>query len=231
MSRRITAGCSLDRRALLKGGLGAGLTLFGPPAYVRAQVQFKTDPFSLGVASGDPTLDGFVIWTRLAPQPPLARGGIGPLRIEVSWEVADDPGMKQVVRAGTAIARVEVGHSVHVEVEGLEPGRDYFYRFRAGDSESPIGRSRTLPARGAEIAQLRFGVAGCQQWEGGFYTAYRIAEENFDFVFHYGDYIYEYRAFTADRNNRAAAGDASGFSDLLQSRRLPAPVRALQIRS
>jgi alkaline phosphatase D len=204
MSRRITAGRSLNRRALLKGGLGAGLTLVGPPAYVRAQVQFKTDPFSLGVASGDPALDGFVVWTRLAPQPLLARGGVGPLRIEVSWEVADDPGMKQVVRAGTAVARVEVGHSVHVEVDGLEPGRDYFYRFRAGDSESPIGRSRTLPARGAEIVQLRFGVAGCQQWEGGFYTAWRrIAEENFDFVFHYGDYIYEYRAFTADRNNRA----------------------------
>jgi alkaline phosphatase D len=93
MSRRITAGSSLDRRALLKGGLGAGLTLVGPPAYVRAQVQFKTDPFSLGVASGDPTLDGFVIWTRVAPQPLLARGGIGPLRIEVNWEVADDPTM------------------------------------------------------------------------------------------------------------------------------------------
>jgi hypothetical protein len=80
--------------------------------------------------------------------------------------------MKQVVPSATAIARMELGHSVRVEVDGLEPGRDYFYRFRAGASESPIGRSRTLPAHGAEIARLRFGVAGCQQWEGGFYTAW-----------------------------------------------------------
>jgi alkaline phosphatase D len=205
MSRHITAGGSLDRRTLLKGAVGAGLTLSGLPACMTgpARAQFKADPFSLGVASGDPAPDGFVIWTRLAPQPLLVRGGIGVLRIDVNWEIADDPAMKQVIRSGTAVARVEVGHSVHVEIEGLEPGRDYFYRFRAGGAESPIGRSRTLPAPGAELARLRFGVAGCQQWEGGFYTAWRrIAEENFDFVFHYGDYIYEYRAFAVDRNNR-----------------------------
>jgi alkaline phosphatase D len=202
MSHRIAVGSLLDRRTLLEGS-GSCLTLLSRPAYVRAQAQFKADPFSLGVASGDPASDGFVIWTRLAPQPLLGRGGMSVLPVEVGWEIADDPGMKQVVRSGTAIARMEVGHSVHVEVDGLEPGRDYFYRFRAGGAESPIGRSRTLPAPGSEIAQLRFGVAGCQQWEGGFYTAWRrMAEANFDFVFHYGDYIYEYRAFTADRNNR-----------------------------
>jgi alkaline phosphatase D len=108
-----------------------------------------------------------------------------------------------VIRSGTAVARVELGFSVHVEIEGLEPARDYFYRFRAGGAESPIGRSRTLSLPGAQVDQLRFAAAGCQMWEGGFYTAWRrIAEENFDFVFHYGDYIYEYRVFTADRENR-----------------------------
>jgi alkaline phosphatase D len=114
---------------------------------------------------------------------------------------------------------------VHVEVAGLEPARDYFYRFRAGDAESPVGRARTLPAPGADVAQLRFANAGCQGWEGGFYTAWRrIAEENFDFVFHYGDYIYEYGRYTLDRNNRPVArampeGFGSSCINLLDYRR------------
>jgi alkaline phosphatase D len=83
---------------------------------------------------------------------------------------------------------------VHVEVGGLEPGRDYFYHFTIGGERSPVGRARTLPAVGVPVAQLRFGVAGCQRYDDGYFTAYRqIATERFDFVFHYGDYIYEYR--------------------------------------
>jgi alkaline phosphatase D len=114
------------------------------------------------------------------------------LPVEVAWEIATDPAMKQVIRAGQAVARIEVAHSVHVEVEGLEPARDYFYRFRAREAESPIGRSRTLPVPGSDVASLRFASAGCQEWEGGYYTAWRhIADEAFDFVCHYGDYIYE----------------------------------------
>jgi alkaline phosphatase D len=185
-----------DRRDILKGALGlAALPLIGrTPAAAR----FKADPFSLGVASGDPAPDGFVLWTRLAPEPLLQNGGMRVPPVEVVWEVAKDDAVKEVVRSGKTMAYVEVGHSVHVEVDGLEPGRDYFYRFRADDVQSPIGRVRTLPAPGATLEQVRFGVAGCQAWEGGYYTAWRrLAEENFDFVFHYGDYIYEYAAFTS----------------------------------
>jgi len=126
-----------------------------------------------------------------------------PAPVEVSWQVAADPGMTEVIRSGSAIARFEVGHSVHVEIEGLAPARDYFYRFRAGGAESPIGRARTLPPANAEIARLKFAAAGCQAWDNGYYTGWRsIADEAFDFVFHYGDYIYEFRAATLDRDNR-----------------------------
>ena len=111
------------------------------------------------------------------------------------------PGRWQTTRAcgrssakGAAIAHPELGHAVHVEVGGLEPARDYFYQFRIGAERSQVGRTRTLPPAGAPLAQIRFGMAGCQRYEDGFYTAYRrIAEERFDFVFHYGDYIYERR--------------------------------------
>ncbi len=195
----------LNRRSLLKGALGAGFVAGGwpLPCLVQAGAQFKADPFSLGIASGDPSSDGFVLWTRLAPEPLKARGGMSAAPVEVAFEIARDPEMKQIVRTGHSTARIELVHSVHVEVEGLEPARDYFYRFRAGNAESPVGRARTLPAPGAELAQIRFGHAGCQQWETGFYTAWRrIAEENFDFVFHYGDYIYEHGRQLFDRQNR-----------------------------
>jgi len=194
---------ALDRRTLCKAALGLGLAASGVWAPGRARAQFRAYPFSLGIASGEPAADGFVIWTRLAPEPLVAWGGMTIAPVEATWEVATDAAMKQVVRSGSTTARYEVGHAVHVEVEGLEPAREYFYRFRAGEAESPIGRAKTLPGPGAPLDRLAFAAAGCQQWEGGYYTAWRaIAAEAFDFVFHYGDYIYDYRAFAADRDNR-----------------------------
>ncbi|MEA2903815.1 MAG: alkaline phosphatase [Alphaproteobacteria bacterium] len=193
------------RRSLLQGAASAGLAVAGVPLLRISPVsaQFRDNPFTLGIASGEPAADGFVIWTRLAPRPLTARGGMAPVPVEVAWEIAADAPMQQVVRSGKAIARPEIAHSVHVEVAGLEPAREYYYRFRAGGAESPVGRARTLPAPGAPVSQLRFASAGCQEWEGGFFTAWRsIAEEAFDFVAHYGDYIYEHRHVTADRQGR-----------------------------
>jgi alkaline phosphatase D len=154
---------------------------------------FGSDPFQLGVASGDPTETGVLLWTRLAPQPLEPNGGVAPENVEVAWELAADESMKQVLQRGTAVATPQLAHSVHVEVDGLEPNRWYWYRFRAGDAESPIARTRTLPTAESTPPELRFAVASCQHYEAGLYTAYRhMAEENVDLVFHLGDYIYEY---------------------------------------
>ncbi|PZA10321.1 alkaline phosphatase [Rhodopseudomonas palustris] len=193
---------AFDRRTVLRGALGAGLIGLTPiQAGAAAPVSFSSDPFTLGVASGDPAPDGFVLWTRLAPEPLKARGGMNAHPVEVTVEIADDPAMARILRSERAIAHLELAHSVHVEIEGLEPGRDYFYRFRAGDAESPVGRARTLPAPDAKPSQLRFAAAGCQRWEGGYYSAWRaIAEDQLDFVFHYGDYIYEYGFATHDKD-------------------------------
>jgi alkaline phosphatase D len=188
---------TINRRAFLRGlGASALVTatggLFAPSVW--ASPVFSAYPFSLGVASGEPTPDGFVIWTRIAPKPLVPSGGMPRKLVEVEWSVATDERMREVVQKGTAMAHPELGHSVHVEVEGLQPGRDYFYRFTIGRERSHIGRSRTLPPAGSAVAQLRFGVIGCQRYEAGFFTAFRrLADERFDFVFHYGDYIYEYR--------------------------------------
>ncbi len=184
----------LHRRAFLAGGLTAlGL---GAPRRVRGGVRqsiaFDAPPFALGVASGEPTADGVVLWTRLAPDP-LHGGGMPDDDIEVSWEVARDERMRDVAQRGTALATPLLGHTVHAEVEGLEPARWYWYRFRAGAEVSPIGRTRTLPAPGAPVDRLRFAFASCQHYETGYFTAYRhMIEDDLDLVFHLGDYIYEY---------------------------------------
>jgi alkaline phosphatase D len=116
------------------------------------------------------------------------------VNVEVSWEVAREAAFRTVVQKGTTVARPELGHSVHVEVAGLEPAREYWYRFRAGGEISQIGRTKTAPAPGAAVDRLRFAVCGCSHYEAGYFTAFRrIAEEQFDFVFHTGDYIYEGR--------------------------------------
>jgi len=156
-----------------------------------AQLRFASPPFQLGVASGDPAADGFVIWTRLAPEP-FDTGYLGRTIFEVAWEVAEDAAFARVVQQGTAWARPHLAHSLRAEVAGLEPGREYFYRFRLGRYESPVGRALTCPAADASPEGLRFAFASCAHYEQGFFSAYRaMADDRPDLILHLGDYIYE----------------------------------------
>lgn len=184
----------LDRRRFLANSLAfGGLTLFGlPGAYPTwAQPRFTSYPFSLGVASGDPHPDSVVLWTRLAPDP-LRDGGMPQENVEVRWWIASDEAMRQVVQEGKVLATPDWAHSVHVEVQGLEPARWYWYQFRVGAESSPLGRTRTAPGRNERVDRLRLAFASCQHYESGYYTAYRhMAQEDLDLVFHLGDYIYE----------------------------------------
>ena len=178
-----------DRRSFLSlAAIGAVALRAGAQ---RRKPVFKSNPFTLGVASGDPGPEGFVLWTRLAPDP-LNGGGLDAAEIDVRWEVASDEGFRKVVKAGTAVADPRLVHSVHVEVDGLEPDRWFWYRFAAGDDVSPAGRARTMPAPGSEPGRMRFAFASCQHFETGYFTAYEhMAAESPDLVFHLGDYIYE----------------------------------------
>lgn len=185
---------AVTRRTFIAGAASlAGAALWSNHARgaVKSVPKFSAYPFSLGVASGDPAPDGVVLWTRLAPSP-LTGGGMPPEPIEVAWEVAEDEAMSKIVRAGTIVAGPEWAHSVHVEVEGLKPERWYWYRFKAGQETSPIGRTRTLPVPEAMPERLRFAFASCQHFEAGLFTAYEhMLRENLDLVIHLGDYIYE----------------------------------------
>jgi alkaline phosphatase D len=185
----------LSRRTVLR----AGAVLLAAPALSRCASlgQAGPNPFTLGVASGEPAPDGFVLWTRLAPEPlspdPERPGGMAPSPVAVEWEVAEDESMRRIVRRGTIEALAGDAHSVHVEVGGLGAARPYWYRFRAAGHESAIGRALTAPPPGARAGRLRFAFASCANWQVGYFAAYRrLAEEQPDLVLFLGDYIYEY---------------------------------------
>jgi alkaline phosphatase D len=173
------------------GGLGWALATASPAGAQPRGRLVVDDPFTLGVASGDPLADRVVLWTRLAPRP-LEGGGMPDRRVEVEWEVAHDERFRRVARRGVAVASPDRGHSVHVDVAGLAPARWYWYRFRALGNLSPVGRTRTAPAPGARTGRLRFAFASCQNYPSGYFAAYRaMAEDDLDVAFHLGDYIYE----------------------------------------
>lgn len=180
-----------------------GLSVAGP------RPRLGADPFTLGVASGDPDAQGAVLWTRLAPDP-LNGGGMPDRAVAVRWFVAEDPGMRRLVQRGVAAALPELAHSVHVELQGLQPGRDYFYRFACdGGEESPVGHFRTPPLPGTRLEQLRIGLTSCQLWNTGYYPVLAdIARSDVDLVFHAGDYIYEYSPLL---NVRGSTLDAQRF--------------------
>ncbi|OKH26788.1 alkaline phosphatase [Hydrococcus rivularis NIES-593] len=182
----------LKRRNLLLGaGVLGGLAITNRSRYLIAQPKYSDYPFSLGVASGEPDSNSVVLWTRLAPNP--RRGNALPSAdIPLQWQVATDEKMRRVVAKGVVSATPEWAHSVRVVVEGLESDRWYWYQFRTGNEVSPVGRTRTCPAPTASSERLSFAFASCQNYEHGYFNAYRhMSEEEIDFVIHLGDYIYE----------------------------------------
>jgi alkaline phosphatase D len=190
----------MNRRLLLGGMLAAPLVLRFGQAQAQAGGAYV---FPLGVASGDPAPDGFVLWTRLAVDPvaPDGLGGMGG-PVAVRWEVAADEAFNRIVASGQAVADRADAHSLHIEVEGLRPDRPYWYRFTAQGQQSPVGRTRTAPSPNADIDRLRLAVASCSNWESGYFSAYgHMADEAPDLTLFLGDYIYEYTRTGAQAAN------------------------------
>lgn len=183
-------------RAALWLALGSWAAATG--ARAAAPPRWRSNPFTLGVASGQPRPDSVVLWTRLAPElstgldAELTEGTDPDAGFPVRYEVFSDPALRQSVRQGEAMAWPSRAFSVHVTVQGLQPGRDYWYRFQSGDAISRVGRTRTAPAPDADVRRLRIALASCQHYEQGFFAAQRdMAATELDFVLFVGDYIYE----------------------------------------
>jgi alkaline phosphatase D len=184
----------ISRRTLLRtgGSAAAGLFLLGATGSAKAAPALAADPFSLGVASGDPTAESVVLWTRLAPAP-LEGGGLPSELYVVRWELAADARFRRIVRRGETAALPAEAHSVHVDIAGLQPQTQYWYRFKWGPNVSRVGRTRTAPAISAAPAAMRFAFVSCQNYANGFYPAFAdlALQSDLELVVHLGDYIYE----------------------------------------
>jgi len=192
---RFTRRNVLKAAALTATGVAAPL-LLPRTSFGQTPAWSAGDPFSLGVASGTPSEDGFVLWTRLAPDPlstdPEKPGGMGREQVEVDYEIATDDAMRDVIRRGTVASEPAMGHSIHLEISGLAPGRPYWYRFHTGAAVSRIGCAKTLPSSAEKLDRLRFAFVSCANYEHGYFSAYRLlTNENPDVVIFLGDYIYE----------------------------------------
>jgi alkaline phosphatase D len=207
------------RREVLRAAAVLGAASLLPPAArvlaaEAAKPRFIAPPFALGVASGYPVPDGFTLWTRLAPAPFEADGGMDEQVVSVRWQVAEDERFRHVVAEGTEVARAARAHSLHVDVSGLRPTRWYWYRFLAGDEVSPVGRTRTAPPADATPHALAFAFASCQDYEHGYYAAWRhMRDEPLDLVVFLGDYIYEETWGSHLVRRHAPAGEARTLSD------------------
>ncbi|WP_238426563.1 alkaline phosphatase D family protein [Streptomyces adustus] len=174
----------------------ASASVRGATAAAGAGTSVSGTVFKLGIASGDPLPTAIVLWTRVVP-PQLGSSGILAPTVAVSWELASDSGFTTVVKSGTATATSSLGYSVHVDVTGLTPATDYWYRFKALGRTSLTGRTRTAPAAGDTPKNLRIALASCQNWQHGYFTAYRdMLDQQPDLVLFVGDYIYESSAYS-----------------------------------
>jgi alkaline phosphatase D len=153
------------------------------------------------------------MWTRLVPEPMIPGGGMDPVLVPVGWEISTDDAFRTIVAFGVTYATPDQAHSVHVEVRDLQPDRPYWYRFHVDGVSSPIGRARTAPAPGVEMAKLCFAVASCQHFEHGWYVAYEhMVADDPDLIIHVGDYIYE-RSWGENRVRRHAGGEPYTLDD------------------
>jgi alkaline phosphatase D len=174
-----------SRRTLIVAASGLALSRTTAAHGLEVGRSAATNPFALGVASGDPSQDGFVLWTRLTANGQLLDAPAAP----VTYDIALDDSFRKIVRRGRVAASPALAHAVHVEVAGLEPGRPYWYRFHALGATSEVGRAVTAPIR---ATSARLAVTSCQHFEMGWFSPYRdMVAAQPDLIIQLGDYIYE----------------------------------------
>jgi alkaline phosphatase D len=179
----------MDRRQLLKRG--AFFTVIAATGALAACGGNSDEPagtyrFDQGVASGDPRDTSCVFWTRCV----RADGGAAPIDVLLQVSTAADFNSNLMwVRLS---ASSDWDNTLRAKITGLPADTPLYYRFIAGSDTSPVGRAKTAPAPGANVAQVRFGWFTCQDWSINHWGAMSLlAQEELDFLVHVGDYIYE----------------------------------------
>ncbi|MFG6443146.1 alkaline phosphatase D family protein [Roseateles sp. LKC17W] len=178
-----------SRRDFFKRSGAGTVALVAAPALLPlgAQAVAAHTVFQHGVASGDPLADRVILWTRVTPAVPKPA-------VTVSYVIATDPALTQVVKRGSTKTNPSRDYTVKVDPTGLQPATTYYYQFSAEGAVSPVGRTKTLPVTGVD--SLRMAVVSCSNHAYGYFNAYaRIAARgDLDLVLHLGDYLYEYGA-------------------------------------
>ena len=190
-----TMSTRISRRGILGSlGAGAGLAACGAPSQQNfsSNGEQRAGRFAHGIASGDPTTNAVILWTRITPADPT--GGA----MEVVWEVDRDADFKSLSASGKAVTSAARDWTVKVDANQLNPGKTYYYRFRIGDDISAIGKTKTLPKE--SLSSARFAVVSCANWQHGYFNTYDhiSRHDHFDALLHLGDYYYEYPADTSE---------------------------------
>ena len=177
----------------------------------------RSSVFRHGIASGDPLTDRVILWTRVTPMDPASTAPV-----DVRWRIGSDPDVSQVVAQGTAVAAPDRDFTVKVDAGGLEPGRPYYYVFESGRDQSPIGRTRTLPA--GDVERVRLASLCCANYPAGYFNVYRCVANrtDIDAVIHVGDYIYEFQD--------GVYGDGSGLLRIPEPRKEAVTLSDYRIR-
>jgi alkaline phosphatase D len=171
----------VNRRQVVGGLMALPVALLSYPTGLRAA---QPAYFLHGVASGDPTHDSIVLWTRVEADQPA----------EVSWELSRDVGFRNVERRGVLTTNKHRDYTVKLLVDQLQPGTNYYYRFTYAGVLSGTGRTKTLPT--GKLDKLGIALVSCSNYAFGFFNAYDAVarDDAVEYVLHTGDYIYEYAA-------------------------------------
>lgn len=201
MSQILNRRAFIRRLASMSAVAASGVGLSGCLSGSSSETAQTPVRFDYGVASGDPLDDRIVLWTH-------ARRPDSEAAVELTYEVSVLEDFSTLVSSGSLSATMDSDFTAKADASGLQPGMAYFYRFRAGDQTSPVGRARTLPAD--DVDEVRFAVMSCSNYPAGYFNVYReIAESDAEFAIHLGDYIYEYEVGGYADDNAAALGRVS----------------------
>src|SRR5256885_3127875 len=167
----------------------------------RVRWQERRDRYPQGVASGDPTPDGMILWTR---RPPV--DGTSATRLSV--EIASDVDFRDIVSATHMSIDASSDWTCRVLVGGLAPAHEYWYRFTDDHGfGSRIGRTITAPSA-SDAQPVHFAFVSCQNAQLGAFNAYRRMiwederrprDDQLGFVLHLGDFVYEVVWYPEDR--------------------------------
>ena len=185
---------SISRRSFLKG---SALLSVMPMSLTLSGCTFKTNPFSHGIASGDPLHDAVIIWTRVTiPEEITQVVDINSLVLSVRWQVSTSSSFATIETEGKVETSIARDFTVKVDVTGLNADSTYYYRFIIEELDepivSPVGRTKTLPQY--DVSEVKLAMTSCSHFSYGYFNVYaRIAEmDDLDAVLHLGDYLYEY---------------------------------------